>query len=173
MDQYQVAPGTIVFRESFDLHRVTGFTHIGGYQIDCPLISHVEGNLYQGGCEEGIQLPSGFKFVVSLYPWEQYQLPDGCVREEFELFDHVNQETDAVESIAALAWGYVQQGPTLVHCQAGLNRSGLVAGRVLMRMGYTADEAISKLRQRSPAVLCNPTFEQYLRESETTKEVTS
>lgn len=182
-----VAPGTIVFGETFDDHRVTGYSNIGGHRIDCPLISHVEGNLYQGGCpdpqsseeidREGnmytsvVALPDQFKHVVSLYPWGRYTLPEGCTRDEFKLYDSTGQDTGTVEEIAALAYKYVQDGPTLVHCQAGLNRSGLIAGRVLMLMGYTAEEAITKLRKRSPAVLCNPTFEQYLRGIEVDAEL--
>jgi hypothetical protein len=55
-------------------------------------------------------------------------------------------------------------GPCLVHCQAGLNRSSLVVARVLMLEGATADEAIGLLREkRSPACLCNPAFEEWLR----------
>jgi protein-tyrosine phosphatase len=158
-----VAPGTIDLGGSFAQHRITGWSNIGGHRIDCPLVSHVEGNLYQGGCMDGIPLPDEFEHVVSLYKWEKYKLPEGCTRDTFEMFDSVDQNTEAVEEIADLAWRAVQRGKTLVHCQAGLNRSGLIAGRVLMHMGYTADEAIEKLRRRSPAVLCNPTFEAYLR----------
>jgi hypothetical protein len=40
-----------------------------------------------------------------------------------------------------------------------------VAGLALVRSGMTPDAAIALLREkRSPAVLCNPTFEQWLRE---------
>jgi protein-tyrosine phosphatase len=53
----------------------------------------------------------------------------------------------------------MEKGKTLVHCQAGLNRSGLVAAVALMKLGRTADEAIKLLRDsRSPMVLCNDTF---------------
>jgi protein-tyrosine phosphatase len=53
----------------------------------------------------------------------------------------------------------LKKGPTLVHCQAGLNRSGLVAAFTLMRMGFTAQDAIDLLRNsRSPMVLSNETF---------------
>lgn len=52
----------------------------------------------------------------------------------------------------------------LIHCQAGLNRSGLLAARTLMKRGHTADEAIALLREkRSPLVLCNDAFENWLR----------
>jgi len=58
-----------------------------------------------------------------------------------------------------------EDGPTLVHCQAGLNRSSLVAARALVLGGMTADDAIALIREkRSPACLCNPAFERWLRQ---------
>jgi protein-tyrosine phosphatase len=52
----------------------------------------------------------------------------------------------------------------LVHCQAGLNRSGVVVAYALMLNGMSAAEAIARIRERrSPAVLCNPQFERWLR----------
>lgn len=55
-------------------------------------------------------------------------------------------------------------GPVLVHCQAGLNRSSLIVCRALMMEGLTAAEAIATVRdKRSPACLCNDSFEQHLR----------
>jgi protein-tyrosine phosphatase len=63
-----------------------------------------------------------------------------------------------------------REGPTLVHCQAGLNRSSLVAGASLILGGrFTPDEAIDYLRaNRSKAVLCNQSFEEYLRDFDVT-----
>jgi protein-tyrosine phosphatase len=57
-----------------------------------------------------------------------------------------------------------QAAPTLVHCQAGLNRSSLVAARALVLDGMTPDNAITLIRaMRSPACLSNPSFERWLR----------
>ena len=51
----------------------------------------------------------------------------------------------------------------LVRCQAGLNRSGLVMTLVLIRAGYTPEDAIALIRQqRGEAAMCNPTFERWL-----------
>jgi protein-tyrosine phosphatase len=44
-----------------------------------------------------------------------------------------------------------------------LNRSALVAGMALILDGWKPADAIALLREkRSPAVLCNPAFEQWL-----------
>ncbi|MEY4078517.1 MAG: hypothetical protein RIS80_286 [Actinomycetota bacterium] len=53
----------------------------------------------------------------------------------------------------------------LLRCQGGKNRSGLVAASVLMRDGFSADDAIELLRQkRSQDVLFNEHFVEALRE---------
>lgn len=50
-------------------------------------------------------------------------------------------------------------------CQAGWNRSGLIAALVLLQEGYTADSAIKLIRdKRSPNALCNPHFVAYIKE---------
>lgn len=51
----------------------------------------------------------------------------------------------------------------LIRCQAGLNRSGIVMALVLIRDGYAPADAIKLMREkRSPWVLCNKSFEDYL-----------
>lgn len=154
---------------NFDEARITGWVHHAmdrgiDPQVDIPLVSHVEGNLWQGGCKQGIKLPDDFDFVVSLYPWEQYRLGPDTQRWEYRMYDALDQTFEQVDEIANQVVALCAKGKTLVHCQAGLNRSGLLAARALMLMGYTADEAMEKLREsRSPLVLCNEAFEEHLR----------
>ena len=51
----------------------------------------------------------------------------------------------------------------LVACFAGRNRSGLVTGLVLKRIGYSADQAIRLIREaRGESALSNPSFVRYL-----------
>lgn len=51
----------------------------------------------------------------------------------------------------------------LVRCQAGLNRSGLVMALVLIREGYTPEQAVELIRQnRGDIALCNDTFVRWL-----------
>lgn len=61
---------------------------------------------------------------------------------------------------------YLANGVVVHNCQAGLNRSGLVLALAMMVDGATADQAISHLRSaRHELVLCNSTFEAWLRNS--------
>lgn len=134
--------------------------------FDTTLVSHVVDNLWQGGCTSGVNLGSDFSAVVSLYPWERYLLDEGVDRVEVKMYDSPEGILfeDLVKASDAVLDG-LKKGPTLVHCQAGLNRSGLVAAFTLMRLGYTAQDAIDLLRRsRDKFVLCNETFVKQLHE---------
>jgi hypothetical protein len=127
-----------------------------------PLISEVLPGLWQGGCLNGVELPPHFDLVVSLYPWEQYALAPRTRRLEIKAYDAA-EVPDLAEAVNAAYDAWKLGEDVLIHCQAGLNRSGLVAAQVLMRDGYTAQDAIAKLRDsRCPLVLCNQPFELWL-----------
>lgn len=149
-----------------DSHHIEGIAIHGGVQFAVPLISHIDGNLWTGGCIDGVRLPDDFDFVVSMYPWERYILGPKTSRVEIEMYDASDMPPadtllEAAEAVADL----LAQGKTLVHCQAGLNRSGLIAGMALVLTGRTPAEAVALLREkRCDAVLCNPVFERYLLE---------
>lgn len=147
--------------------------HIQGYatadpeqrHFSMPLVSHIEGNLWTGGCIEGVRLGDDFRMVVSLYPWEKYRLGPNTQRVEVEMYDHDGMpDLKVLHETADLVVEHLRQGhKILVHCQAGLNRSGLVAALALIKMGKSPREAIDLLREkRSEVVLCNRTFERWL-----------
>lgn len=147
--------------------RMRGVATHGRTRFDVPYISEITPGFYQGGCEEGLVLPPHIEYVISLYKWERYKRPK-TVKGFFEYTMYDAAETpdrDEVIEIANLVNQCRRQGPTLVHCQAGLNRSGLVAATAMILDGMTADDAIYTLRNsRSPAVLCNRTFENWVRD---------
>lgn len=164
-----IAPGLVELGDSFNEHRIVGYVpHAYGRGIDpnldAPLITHVKDGLWQGGCMGGVKLPDGFDFVLSLYPWEQYVLPEGCERKEVRMYDALDQTFEQVDELAHEVVALLEAGKTvLIHCQAGLNRSGLLTARVLTLMGHTPAEAIGMLRSaRSPLVLCNEAFENWI-----------
>lgn len=145
--------------------RIEGLTVHGHHAFEAPLISHIEGNLYQGGCDPTRPLPAGIIHVISLYPDEAYSpAPDQVSFLEVAVSDSLDQDLSVIDPAAHWALSCLETGPTLIHCHMGLNRSGVLAARVLMLQGATADEAIALLRaRRSPAVLNNPAFESWLR----------
>lgn len=145
--------------------RMRGYAVWGHTPFDVPFISHVEGNLFQGGCENGLVLPDLFEHVASLYPWERYTVEHELKSfREFWLYDSVDISSPGeLADIVDYVHGRAEDGPTLVHCQAGLNRSALIASLVLVKRGRTPEDAIALLREkRSPAVLCNTVFEEYV-----------
>lgn len=145
-------------------HRIEGVAVMGDTPFSAPIISHVEGNLWQGGCLGGAMLPDDFRYVLSLYPWEKYRLGPNTERREVRLYDSADGvDTATIYELAEWVNDRRAKGLTLVHCQAGLNRSGLVAGLALVLGGMAPTDAVALLRERrSPAVLCNPTFHAWL-----------
>lgn len=148
-------------------HYIEGFTHHGNHEIKIPLISHIEGNLWQGGCIDGVSLGNEFEHVISLYPWERYKTTNMLNSFlEVKLYDSRDMPDRAkIEQIADWINLCAAQGPTLVHCQAGLNRSSLVAAVALMRRDPTRspEDVIALLREkRTDTVLCNRTFESWV-----------
>lgn len=171
----QIARGTVELSDDFNKHRITGYVPHAAHrgldpQLDVPLISHVVDGLWQGGCPdyESVDLPEGFDYVLSLYPWgAQYNLPEGCERDVVTMYDSLDQDTAQVDELAEGLAQRVRDGQTvLVHCQAGLNRSGMLAAHTLKKLGYTGEEALKLLRDsRSPIVCCNETFEKFILEA--------
>lgn len=146
-------------------HRIEGYAVHGGAEFSVPLISHISGNLFVGGCIAGVPLPLNIEHVVSLYPWESYLTTEDVVSVmAVRLFDSTDlPDEQLLWAIAAHAHRMCALGPTLVHCQAGLNRSNLIAALALILHGMTGTEAIDLLRaKRSPAVLCNESFEAFI-----------
>lgn len=171
MTQPQSADPTAIDIE-FDpfAQRMRGTAFHGDKDFDVPYISRVQGalNLYQGGCRNMLTLPKYIAHLVSLYPWEQYDVVhDLDSRLEVRMYDSVDDAPDMRQVVRIATWvnAVRQYGPTLVHCQAGLNRSGLVAATALILEGKTAEQAIKMLRDsRSDAVLCNERFVEMLHE---------
>jgi Dual specificity phosphatase, catalytic domain len=146
------------------VQRMKGVTVHGGMPFDVPIISEIGPNLWQGGCRDGLILPGFVRHLVSLYLWEHYR-----VQHELDsvlivrMYDSQEQTFEQIEVLARWVNVCRTTGPVLVHCQAGLNRSSLVAARALMFEGTSAADAIAAVRKkRSPACLCNPAFEEYL-----------
>jgi protein-tyrosine phosphatase len=149
-----------------NVERMEGHTAHGSMYFDVPFISHIIGNLYLGGCEDGLFLPSNIKNIFSMYPWERYRIHHEMnISVTVQMYDaQIEPDITQLDAIAAMIDNALDSGPTLVHCQAGLNRSSLVAAHTLItKRGWLPKEAIALLRaQRCEAVLCNKTFERFL-----------
>ena len=161
----RVDPTRVTLRLDPREARMEGITMHGGVAFDVPYMSEIVPGLWQGGCATGLVMPHFVQHHISLYPWEEYVVEHDLESQlQVEMYDSVAQGMDQVEVIAQWVDNCRQRGVVLVNCQAGLNRSSLVVARALMLEGMTADAAIGLLRaRRSPACLCNPAFEAWLR----------
>ena len=152
-------------KADFTTHHIEGIAIHGNVPFSCPLITQIDDNFWQGGCENGVKLEGYFRHIISLYPWERFN--PGCKLDSFtevRLYDGKQvPDEDQLSMLADWINFCRRHRNTLVHCQAGLNRSGLLAGLALVKGGMEPAAAIQKLRaSRSPAVLCNKTFEEWL-----------
>lgn len=154
-----------------------GHTAHGNMYFNVPFMSLIDSRiddegyetheLWMGGCSDGLVLPKFIKNVVSLYPWEEYTVQHSLnTNLSVTMYDSSDPDLVSVEKIARIAhWvnEVLEEGPTLVHCQAGLNRSGMIVASSLVLRGLTAKEAIETVRsRRSSACLCNPLFERMI-----------
>lgn len=144
--------------------RIRGWNPQSGH-ISVPLISHIDGDLWMGGCIHGVTLPADFRWVLSLYDGEEYRRhPNTRCLTVPRFYDSADmRDDDLLYRLADRVLEMLSIGKTLVHCQAGLNRSGLITALALVKLGRTPSEAVELLRERRhPAVLCNQTFERWV-----------
>lgn len=156
------------FSIDFDptVQRMRGTAVHGNTPFDVPFASEIIDGLWQGGCQDGLVLPRQIKHLVSLYPWESYRINhelDSAV--VVRMYDaHGGADMEQVDLLGAWVAKCWDRAPVLVHCQAGLNRSSLVVVSALVHGGLKVGAAIDTVRQkRSPACLCNESFERELR----------
>ena len=94
--------------------------------------------------------------------------PDGAGRLFvclFPIFDEELPDLQKLEAITALGAHLVANGHrVLSHCGMGFNRSALIAGRILNRLGLPGPDVIDRLRARRPGALFNEIFAAHIRE---------
>jgi hypothetical protein len=135
------------------------------------LWSEILPGLYQGGTDGAdermfVNVPAqitrkDFDTVVTLYanagPVDWYVKE---VRLGFFDYDEVDlDEHDLAHAVRIALRDWMRGRKVLIRCQAGWNRSGLVTALVLLKAGYTPEDAIELIREkRSAFALCNDHF---------------
>jgi protein-tyrosine phosphatase len=85
--------------------------------------------------------------------------PNGCLYVYFPIFDEELPDLQKLEAVVSLGAHLVANGHrVLSHCGMGFNRSALVAGRILHRLGLPGPAVVQRLRERRPGALFNPVF---------------
>lgn len=88
--------------------------------------------------------------------------PNGCLYVYFPIFDEQLPDPHKLEAVVNLGAHLVANGHrVLSHCGMGFNRSALVAGRILHRLGMPGPAVVERLRQRRPGALFNEVFAAY------------
>lgn len=109
-----------------------------------------------------------YDLIVSLTSWGS-DAPHGALRQGgrfvwVPMVDGPEVPATEIRLLAAEIASALREGAeVLVHCDAGLNRSGVVVGRTLLELGVPVEEAISSIRAaRGSSALCNHWFVRWL-----------
>ena len=90
--------------------------------------------------------------------------PEGCVYVYFPIYDENLPPLTRLHAVGSLGAELIRSGHrVLSHCGLGFNRSALVAGMILHKLGMRGAEAVERLRARRPGALFNEVFADYLR----------
>ena len=82
---------------------------------------------------------------------------------DFPIYDEGLPNLAKLNAIADLAAGLIRSGHrVLSHCGMGFNRSALVAGLILVRLGIPGPDAVCRLRGCRPGALFNEVFAAHL-----------
>jgi hypothetical protein len=90
--------------------------------------------------------------------------PNKCLYIYFPILDEELPNLDKLDAIGDLGARVVIAGHrVLSHCGMGFNRSALVAGVILNKLGMPGHDVVQRLRERRPGALFNDCFADYLR----------
>lgn len=91
-------------------------------------------------------------------------VPNGCLYVYFPIYDENLPDLTKLEAIVSMGAHLVSEGHrVLSHCGMGFNRSALVAGRIMHRLGMEGPRVVETLRARRPGALFNETFAEHIR----------
>jgi len=92
-------------------------------------------------------------------------VPGRCLYVYFPIYDEELPDLRKLEAVAALGAHLVEGGHrVLSHCGMGFNRSALMAGRILHRLGMPGKQVVERLRERRAGALFNEVFAAHLLE---------
>lgn len=126
--------------------------------------SEIVPGLWQGG--DAISPVGRFDHVVTLCAWGEERTPGPPDQTEWFIADGPLPEPEEhIWEVAEEVRERLERGEqVLVRCQMGINRSGLIVAATLLLHGWTAEEAVERIRRhRDPLALSNPHFVEWLR----------
>jgi len=144
--------------------------------VDPPLESEILPGLWMGGTHEDetmtrvrrLHAVGDRKFFDAVVTLDSNSAPMGWSVKEFRFgFPDAALDPDHAEELERIAdWAFVEWkagSKVLIRCQAGLNRSGLMTGLILLRDRKKLDEVLRLIRAaRGDFALSNNHFVEYL-----------
>lgn len=89
--------------------------------------------------------------------------PEGCLYIYFPIYDEELPTMTRLDAVGTLGAQLIRGGHrVLSHCGMGFNRSALVAGVILNKLGVPGKEIVTRIRDRRPGALFNDVFADYL-----------
>jgi len=89
--------------------------------------------------------------------------PEGCLYIYFPIYDEELPTMTRLDAVGSLGAQLIRSGHrVLSHCGMGFNRSALVAGVILNKLGVPGNEIVTRIRERRPGALFNDVFANYL-----------
>jgi protein-tyrosine phosphatase len=90
-------------------------------------------------------------------------LPNKCLYIYFPIFDEDLPNLNKLDAVGSLGASLVSSGHcVLSHCGMGYNRSALVAGVILHKLGLSGPDIVRRIQERRPGALYNECFAAYL-----------
>jgi protein-tyrosine phosphatase len=90
-------------------------------------------------------------------------LPNRCLYIYFPIFDEDLPNLDKLNALGILGASLIRSRQcVLSHCGMGYNRSALVAGTILHKLGMSGPDIVRRIRERRPGALFNDCFAAYL-----------
>ncbi len=112
--------------------------------------------LQERGIDTVIDLDGGLDHCIPAVPNQVLYI-------YFPIFDEDLPNLAKLNAVADLGAQLIRTGHrVLSHCGMGFNRSALVAGLILYRLGVSGPEAVRQLRSCRPGVLFNQVFAAHL-----------
>jgi hypothetical protein len=88
---------------------------------------------------------------------------DGIVYVYMPIYDEELPNAVRLQAVANLCGDLITAGHgVLVHCRMGLNRSALLAGLVVVRLGWDGKKAVERIAGVRPGALNNERFREFL-----------
>lgn len=90
-------------------------------------------------------------------------VPGGIIYLYYHFADTDLPDMRKLAAVAELGAALCREGSrVLVHCTMGFNRSALLTGKILCRLGWDGPAAVARLQERRPGALYNEAFHRYL-----------